>query len=114
MCIDESIKIRSNCFKAEDLVVYNKIIVPFNSPIEEAIEAIRKNANHSCLDISALKIIAKKKFEILKTDPPIVYFSYESWKVTFFDQAILIKYPGIKEASIIMHNHEANHQNISE
>lgn len=101
MAIPESITIKGNIFKAEDLAVHDTFHVPRNSPIGEAIRAIKRFSNSPFLNESVFRIIAQKRdIEIIRSEPEVPYLASYQWKVTYTDKVYLIKDPNKQEASI--------------
>ncbi len=91
MAIPETFTIKSNVFKAEDLAIHDTIFVPQNSPISEAIIAIKRSVNNPFLDNPVFKIIAAKKFEIIKKDSAVEYTGPNAWTITLSQETCLLK-----------------------
>lgn len=99
--IPETIRIKSNIFKAEDLAIYDTFIVPQNSPISEAIIAIKESAKNPFLDDPIFRIIANKDFEIIKQIPPVEYVDRNAWTVTLYGKTLLQRRENQRGFSIV-------------
>lgn len=103
MSIPDALTYKGNVFKAEDLAIHDTFIVPQNSPIADAIKAIKKFSTNVFLDSPVFRIIAKKNdYEIIRTNFPVEQLTKQEWTVTLADKIYLYKDPSKQNASINM------------
>ncbi len=108
MAIPDSITIKGNVFKAEDLVAFETFFVPTNSPISEAIQAIKKFRGNAFLDNATFRIIASKTdYEIIHSLPEVEYTTRWAWTVTYQGEVYLVKDQDKKWARININTEDA-------
>lgn len=98
-----SLTIKSNTLRAEDLEIFRQIICPKNSPIPEAVKAIKRLANENKLwsGHPIMRVIENTTYEIKHSSE--TYSSSDDWKVTLANEVILLKKDGTVIQSRIIH-----------
>lgn len=84
------LKVSSNRFRLEDLIEYDTLIVPPNSPVEKMIRTVQAKLKDA-VD-PEIRQIAQKQFQILRTlDYNDKMYLHSEWAITFRGKPLIVQ-----------------------